>query len=126
MMPAKRTIRNPLAVTDPQLVFQMAALRDRVYDLLLDKLAAASLNKPSFRGEQFAFPMADIKANAQILRVLTKEAWDGEDLTIFAACWRDASHSELFAEEFEPERHRIQHAVEAARKDLTEKSRSFC
>jgi hypothetical protein len=50
--------------------------------------------------------------------MLTKDSWDKSDLRPSDVCWREAAHSDLFADEFEPERHRIRRHVEAARTAL--------
>ena len=54
----------------------------------------------------------------ETLRILTKDAWTQADLDRLDDCWRTASRSDLFADEFEAERHRIQHSAEAAAKQL--------
>ncbi len=86
--------------------------------MLLDKLAATALNDPAYRAEQCPHPLEEVKATAQILRMLTRQSWDAGDFCIFDAFWRDATRSTLFGEEFEAERHRIQHCVEAGRQEL--------
>jgi len=111
-------IRNPLLDRAPELVERLAAFRVVVQDMLLDKLAATALNDPAFRAEQCPHSLEEVKATAQILRMLTKQSWDSGDFTIFDAFWRTAAFSELFSDKFEPERHRIQHCVEAGRQEL--------
>jgi hypothetical protein len=118
------TASNPLSEQEPELVPQLNDFRLHVNDMLLDKLAAAQFNDPAFRMRGCPYPLADVKASAQILRVLTRKLWDADDLAIFDACWRQATHSDLFGDEFESERHRIQHAVDAIRQQLCPSKRS--
>jgi len=59
------------------------------------------------------------------LRVLTRESWDSDDLTLFDACWRQAANSDLFAGEFNADRLCIQHCVEVSRKQLRITDRTF-
>ena len=113
---------NPLVRQDPGLVGRLAALRDRVTDLLLDRIAAAALHDPTFRAGGPSHPPEDVRKAAAVLRVLTKRAWDRDDPAVLDACWRHVSRSDLFAEEVEAERHRITHAVEAGRQALAAKA----
>ena len=71
-----------------------------------------------FRLKECPHPLADVKVTAIILRILTKDSWDEDDLRLFDACWRQAAASELFGDEFEAERLRIQHCVETCRKQV--------
>jgi hypothetical protein len=111
-------IRNPLMDRDSELVERLAAFRIPVHDMLLDKLAATVLHDPACRAEQCLHPLDEVKATAQILRMLTKPSWDSGDFRVFDAFWRDATRSALFGEEFEAERHRIHHCVKASRQEL--------
>jgi hypothetical protein len=88
---------------EPELVARLAAFRVRVGDMLLDALAAAFLRDATFRREQCPHPLEDVKTTAQVLRVLTKEAWDTDDVKLVDACWRDAMRCDLFGDEFEAE-----------------------
>jgi hypothetical protein len=56
----------------------------------------------------------------QILRILVKDQWTEQDLDTFDTYWQHAINSDLFGDEFEAERHRIQASVEAARTKLAE------
>ena len=112
------TIPNPLAREEPELAAQLVAFRLKVDDMLLDKLAAKALADPGFRASQCQHPMDDVTATAQLLRVLTKESWDMDDLAILDACWHQALNSGLFGDEFEAERHRIRYYVDIGRERL--------
>jgi hypothetical protein len=109
------SIPNPLARQEPELGERLASFRPIVHDMLLDKLAAVTLREPAFRARECPHPLEEVKATAQVLRVLVKEAWDKDDLAILDANWRLASQSALFADEFEAERHRIRQCIETAR-----------
>jgi hypothetical protein len=109
---------NPLLTREPELAERLAAFRPIVHDMLLDKLAAVTLREPAFRVRECPHPLEDVKAAAQILRVLTRDSWDQDDMTVLDACWRQATQSLLFGEEFEAERHRILSSVEAGRRQL--------
>jgi hypothetical protein len=93
----------------------------KLYDrtnMLLDNLAGHMLGDPAFCIKECPHALSDVKANAIVLRVLTKDSWDKDDMTMLAACWRQAVCSELFGGESEAERHRIQQAVETGQKVL--------
>jgi hypothetical protein len=109
---------NLLLSRERELADRLAAFRPAVNDMLLDKLAATMLRDPAFRVHECPHPMEDVKAVAQVLRVLTRDSWDQDDMTVLDACWRQAMHSALFAEEFEADRHRIRRCIEAARQQL--------
>jgi len=96
----------------------LSSFRDLVTDMLLDKLAAVAFRDPGFRAERCRHSFEDVKAVAQVLRVLTKESWDSADLTLFDRFWPDTTRSDLFGKEFESERYRIGHHVADARKAL--------
>jgi hypothetical protein len=113
--------RNVLRDRAPELVERLAAIRGRVYDMLLDALAATHVEDPNFQAPPCLHPYQDIRATALILRVLTKELWTANDLKLFDACWREATLSDLFADAFETDRHRIQHAIAAGRQQLSAK-----
>ncbi len=116
---------NPLLQREPELVQRLAVFRGQVNDMLADKLAGQMLNDPAFRLKECPHPLAEVKATAIILRVLTKETWDEDDLRLFDACWRQAAASELFGDEFEAERLRIQHSVETCRKHVAPRRHGF-
>ncbi len=120
----KVTTPNPLAGRDPGLLRRLAAFRSRVNDLLLDRLAAAARRDAASHARERRQPLEDIEATAQILRVLTKQAWDATDLRLLDTYWRDETRSELFADEFEGERHLIRHYVDAARRQLAPTGRT--
>ena len=124
--PAKPAIPNPLLQREPELVQRLAIFRGQVNDMLADKLAGQMLNDPAFRLKECPHPLADVKATAIILRVLTRDSWDEDDLRLFDACWRQAAASELFGDEFEAERLRIQQAGDVSRKALPTPELCFC
>jgi hypothetical protein len=107
---------NPLKRRDPALAKSLAAFRSRLGDMLLDKLAPL-LDDPAFRSRE-GQELGDLRAVAQVLRVLAKANWARQDLETFDTYWRDASRSGLLADEFEADRHRIQHSIQTARKQL--------
>jgi hypothetical protein len=102
---------NPLFNREPELVERLAEFRDLANYMLLDKLAAAILRDPSFRAETSPHPLEDVRSTALVLRMLTKISWDQSDMRVFDACWKEATRSELFADEFEAERHFIEQNV---------------
>jgi hypothetical protein len=114
----KDSVHNPLLGRDSELVQRLSDFGIRVGDMLLDKLAGQMLGDPSFRIKECLHPLADVKACAILLRILTKQSWDADDLELVNLCWRQATASELFGDEFEAERFRIKHHVEEARKAL--------
>lgn len=111
---ANTTAVNPLVEREPEVVGQMKAFREQVADMLLNKLAGQLLGDSGFRAQQCPHTLEDIVAAAQVLHVLTKPSWDRDDLRVFDAYWRTATISELFGGEFEAERFRIEHSIEAA------------
>jgi hypothetical protein len=125
-MPRRSPIPNPLAERDSELVQRLARFRTRVTDMLLDKLAGQMLNDPSFGIRQCPHTLAEVKATALALRVLTKDCWGQDDLAVFDACWQQASCSDLFADEFEAERQRILHCFQTARAHLQVTDNAFC
>lgn len=116
---------NPLFENDPNLVERLVQFRDLANQMLLDKLAAAILRDASFRAEACPHPFEDVRSTALVLRVLTKTSWDKSDMRVLDACWKEAIRSDLFADEFEAERHFIQQNIDEARKELpgTERGR---
>ena len=112
------SIPNPLAEHAPDLLQRLTEFRGQVYDMLLDQLEAATLHDPAFRRDRCPHPAEEVRVTVHILRVLTKDAWDSDDLRLLDECWRPATRTDHFAEEFEAERHRLQHWIEAARKEL--------
>ena len=120
----RRTIANPLLAGEAELVERFRVLRDSVYEMLLDKLTAKYLKDSDFRPKASELSIQDLLATAQILRVLSKTVWDNDDIRLFDTFWRDASHSALFAEEFEPERHRVRACVDRVKAKLA--SRQSC
>lgn len=86
--------------------------------MLLDKLAGQVMQDPAYRLKECPHPLADVKATALVLHVLTKESWDRDDITLLDALWRQATATELFGLEFEGERQCIEQCVDASRKNL--------
>lgn len=117
--PSNPSTPNPLAKRDPELVKSFAAFQSRIGNTLLDALGNI-LADPRFRAHHAPDVLEDLHAAGQVLRVLVKDKWTGEDLDTFDTYWRDAIRSDLFGDEFEAERHRIQASVEAARMKLVE------
>jgi hypothetical protein len=74
------SIPNPLIGRDAPLVEALSAFRSRVHDQLLDKLAAGLLKASAFRAAQSSNTIEELQATALILRVLTKDTWDQEDM----------------------------------------------
>jgi len=109
---------QPLLDRAPELIERLTTFRVLVHDLLLDNLAATVLADPAYRAKQCPHSLGEVNATALILRMLTKETWHSGDFTLFDAFWRAAAFSALFADEFEAERHRIKHCVEAGREEL--------
>jgi len=99
---------------EPELAERLGSFRNGVNDMLLDNIAAGLLGDPGFRVGQLRHPLEEIRSATQILRVLTKETWDQDDMRIFDACWRTVRCSELFADEFEADRFRIESCVKEA------------
>jgi len=108
---------NPLKQRDPSLAKSLAAFQLRFGNMLLDTLAPL-LDDPAFRSHQ-GEDLGDLRAVAQILRVFAKDKWTEQDLETFDTHWRDASRADLFADEYEADRHRIQILVETARSKLS-------
>jgi hypothetical protein len=115
---SKPSVPNPLVKADPELVERLTAFKLHVYDMLINKLAAKTAPELGFRTDQCTQPLEDMTATAQVLFVLTRQSWDRDDLTILDTYWRQASHSTLFGEEFEAERHRIRHQVQAGHQQV--------
>lgn len=115
------TTPNPLRDRDPDLVDNLTSFRGRIGDLLLDTLAPMFADSRS-RAEYGPGFLAELHAAAQVLRVLVKEKWTEQDLDTFDKYWRDAMRSEIFADEFEAERHRIQACVNTARTSMIEQA----
>lgn len=113
------TTLNSLKQRDPELVKSLAAFRSRIGDILLDSLGKL-LADPRFHARHGPDVLKDLHAVGQVLRVLIQDRWTEQDLDTFDAYWRDAIRSDLFGEEFEAERHRIQTSVETARTKLLE------
>ena len=118
--PSNPSTPNPIKQRDPELVKRLASFQSRLGTILLDSLAPL-LADPGFRTRHAPDFLADIHAAAQILRILVQDEWTEHDLDTFDTYWRDACRSDLFAEEFEAERHRIQACVEIARTKLLER-----
>lgn len=108
---------NPLKKRDSELVKHLATFRSRIGGILLDSLAP-SLANPKIRARRAPDVLDDLHATAQVLSVLIKDRWTEKDLDTFDTYWRDAIRSDVFGEELECERHRIQASVEAARTKL--------
>ena len=90
------SIPNPLRQREPELAERLAVFEAQFTDILLDKLAATTLQSPALCRELCPHPLADVKANSLIFRVLAKDMWDAYDLRIFDAYWRDANLSPLY------------------------------
>jgi hypothetical protein len=84
---------------------------------LFDQLAARTLRDPASHGSECPHSFEEVRAVALTLCTLTKPAWDAGDLRLLDACRRTACRSALFAGEFEAERLRIQHGIEAVREN---------
>jgi hypothetical protein len=108
---------NPLKKREPELVKHLATFRARIGGILLDSLAPA-LADPKTRARRAPDVLEDLHAAGQVLSVLIKGRWTEQDLDTFDAYWRDAIRSDVFGEELECERHRIQTSVAAARTKL--------
>jgi hypothetical protein len=112
------TAPNEILKREPELASRLVAFRSRVNDMLADKLAAQSLNDPAFRVKECPYPLADVKATAIILRMLTKPEWDTDDFLLFDKYWRQTSCADLFGDEFVAEYHRLQQCIEICRKHV--------
>jgi hypothetical protein len=113
------SIPNLLPTRDPELARRLATFAAHVNAVLLDRFAAQMLGKRVLKTRQSPDSVEDVKAAALLLRMLTKADWDENDLEVFEACWHQASTTELFGEEFEAERHRIQHCMQEASEELS-------
>ena len=91
--------------------------RTRFEELLLDKLDNV-LDNPRYRDRGHFLPRDDLKAIAQVVRVLTSDSWTEENLDQFDTKWREALRSDFFAEAFESVRFRIENAVQTGRARL--------
>ena len=111
-------VANLLVQREPEIAQRLAAFRNRVNETLLDLLAAARLDGRTFPDEHSQHSFSEVKATALVLHMLTKDRWNRDDLRLFDACWREVTLSDLFGDEFEPDRHRIQECVAAASKKL--------
>jgi hypothetical protein len=121
-LPAQKsslTVPNVLTEREPEIAQRLEIFRNRVNDMLLDHLAAARLDDRTIPDKNGQHPLPEVKATALVLHMLTKDRWNRDDLRLFDACWREVVLSDLFGDEFEPDRHRIQHCVEAARKQIS-------
>ena len=110
------TVPNLLRLREPEVAQRLTAFRDRVIDLLLDRLASTFLHDPTKRIKEGPQPLPELKAVAVALHMLTRNSWDAEDLKVFDSCWREATLSDLLSDEFESDRFHIQDCVEEARK----------
>jgi hypothetical protein len=111
------SINNSLKRRHPELIKSFTGFRYGIGDVLLDSLAPV-LADPEVRRRHAPDLLADLHAVAQVLRVLVKDRWTEQDFATFDRYWRYAVRSDLFAEQFEAERHRIRAAVESARTKL--------
>jgi hypothetical protein len=116
--PTPTSVPNPLTNRDPELTKRLATFCQHVSDLLYDQLGAHALKKPAFGSPQCPHSYDDVRAVALVLNVLAKPLWDDNDLYLVDTFWRTASRSELFADEFEAERVRIQQYMDAGLKKL--------
>ena len=112
------TVPNRLLEREPELAQQFSAFREQVHDILTDEVAAHYLHSRGLPILPSRHEMADVKATAVILRMLAKPSWGEYDLTVFNAFGMQALSFDLFADEFEAERHRIQQCVQEARSEL--------
>jgi hypothetical protein len=110
---------NPLAVRDRELLRQLNLFRGKLADVLLEVFQSL-LDDPRCRLGNQLEPLEGIHAAAQVVRVLTKDAWTEEDLNVFEAHWQAAIRSPLFGGEFEADRHRLQLLAKTAREQLIE------
>src|SRR5438046_3013728 len=108
---------NALKERDPELFNEVQEFRARLEETLLDKLDNI-LDNPAFRDRGHFLPRNDVKAIAQVIRILTRDSWTEEHLDLFGAAWREAMRSDFFAEAFEATRFRIENAVNTARTRL--------
>ncbi|HYV36076.1 MAG TPA: hypothetical protein VE988_10260 [Gemmataceae bacterium] len=109
---------NPLRERDPELVHRLAAFCGNVNDILADQFAAHHFQRHGLTPQHRPHDLEDLKAAAIVLRMLTKPSWNQNDFAVFDAFWRQAMCFDVLADEFEAERHRIQHLVQSARSDL--------
>jgi hypothetical protein len=123
--PKSLTLPNLLNLRDPELVRRLRDFRRHVHDLLLDLLAGAPPKDMPFRSDQQPHALEEVIATAQVLRVLGKETWRQADMEILERFWRPAWQSDLFADEFEADRHRIQHQIESAKDQFLSGRRSL-
>ena len=111
-------VASTLLEREPELVRRLSIFRGQVNDILADELAAHHIRGQGFPTQHGRHELADVKAAAVILRMLTKNSWDQYDIAVFDAFWKQAMCFDAFADEFEAERHRIQQSVQAARSVL--------
>jgi hypothetical protein len=111
---------NAIKERDPELFKEVQEFRARFEDILLDKLDNI-LDNPAFRDRGHFLPRDDVKAIAQVIRVLTRDSWTEEHLDQFDTTWRKAMRSDFFAEAFESIRFRIENAVDTARARVLER-----
>ena len=123
--PKSITLPNLLSLRDPELVRRLQDYHKRVHDLLLDLLAGPTPKGTEFRSDQHPRSLEDVIATAQVLRVLSKESWRHADMEILERFWRPAWRSDLLADEFEAERHRIQHQFDSAKDQFLSGRRSL-
>ncbi len=109
---------NPLEARHPELFAEVKEFRNRFEEMLLASVDEV-LDNPRFRDRGHFLPKSDLKAIAQVMRVLTSESWNQESYDRFDAHWKDALRSDLFAEAFESIRFRIENAVQTGRARLT-------
>ena len=112
------TTANPLLQREPELVHRLTLFRSQVHDMLADEFAAHHIRSQGLPNHHSPHELADVKAAAVILRMLTKDSWDQYDMAVFDVFWKQAMCFDPFADEFEAERHRIQQSVQAARSEL--------
>jgi hypothetical protein len=117
--PSHSSTPNPLAKREPELVKNFAAFQSHIGDTLLVAVGKLLADR-RFRAHHAPDVLEDLHAAGKVLSVLVKDKWTEQDLDTFDTYWRDAMRSDLFGDEFEAERHRIQASVEAARTKLLE------
>ena len=109
---------NLLKERDPELFTEVKDFRARFEEMLLDKLDNI-LDNPRYRDRGHFLPRDDLKAIAQVVRVLTSDIWTEDSLDQLDAKWREALRSDFFADAFESVRFRIENAVQTGRASLT-------
>lgn len=116
LLPAPAPVPNPLVGREPELASRLAGFLPAAADHLLNALVARDGRAGDPRPP--AHPVEDALAVVVVLRVLAKPAWTRADVAEFDAYWPAAWRSDLFGDEFEEARFRIQGAVAEAADQL--------